>query len=88
MKQRGAMSLLELPNELLLLIADHLPMTGLSGLRRTCSRIYKVLKRLNRKRIVMDDVMSLADLEIAVLSPRSRNRLRCATYVFAFLSHN
>lgn len=79
MRQSKAMSLLELTNELLLLIADHLPMTGVSGLRRTCRRIYRVLKRLNRKRIVMDDVMSLADLEDAMLSPRSRNRLRCAT---------
>lgn len=79
MKQRDVMSLLDLPNELLLLIADHLPMTGVSGLRRSCRRVYKVLKRFNRKRIVMDDVVSFAELEDAILTPRSRNRLRSAT---------
>lgn len=72
------MSLLTLPNELVLLIADFLPITSVSGLRKTCKRIYRVLKKLNRKRIVIDDIVSIADLEALVLNPASRNRLQNA----------
>jgi uncharacterized membrane-anchored protein len=78
------MGLLTLPNELLLLIADQLPMTGVSGLRRTCRRIYRVLKKLNRRRLVMDDVISVADLESAVSNSRYRNRLKTASYVLLY----
>lgn len=73
------MGLLTLPNELLLLIADQLPLTGVSGLRRSCRRIYQVLKKLNRRRLVMDDVISVADLETAVLNTRYGNRLKSAS---------
>jgi hypothetical protein len=72
------MSLLNLPNELILHIADYLPMTGVKGLRRTCRRVYKVLKRLNRKRIVLDDMVSLADLENAIQTNRSRSQFKRA----------
>lgn len=73
------MSLLNLPNELILHIADCLPMTGVRGLRMTCRRIYKVLKRLNRKRIILDDVVSLADLDNAIHTNRARNQYKRAT---------
>jgi hypothetical protein len=73
------MSLLSLPNELLLLVADQLPLTAIPALRRTCKRIFRILKKLNRKRVVMDDVISCADFETMVMNPKSRMRLKSAT---------
>ncbi|PVF92979.1 hypothetical protein CPB86DRAFT_141737 [Serendipita vermifera] len=73
------MALLSLPNELLLLVADQLPLTAIPAFRRTCKRIFRILKKLNRKRVVMDDVISCADFETMVMNPKSRMKLKSAT---------
>lgn len=60
------MTILDLPNELLLFVAETLPLSNMRDLRLTCKRFHHILKRINRRRIVLYDVEHLVHLEDVV----------------------
>lgn len=56
-------TILELPNELLLFVAESLPLSNVRHLRLTCKRFHHILKRINRRRVVLYDIEHLLHLE-------------------------
>jgi len=56
-------TILELPNELLLFVAESLPLSNVRDLRLTCKRFHHILKRINRRRVVVYDIEHLVHLE-------------------------
>ena len=56
-------TILELPNELLLFVAESLPLSNVRDLRLACKRFHHILKRINRRRVVLYDIEHLPHLE-------------------------
>jgi hypothetical protein len=76
-------TILDLPNELLLFVAESLPLSNVQHLRLACKRFHHILKRINRRRVLLYDIDHLVHLEDALdsLGDKYTNALYVPIYL-------